>query len=81
MKWSEVREKYPNTFVKIQALESHVSGNKRIIDNLGLLEIYTDGFAAMKDFKNNSEGEYIINTANTELEVELTKFISLRKMV
>ena len=81
MKWTDVREKYPNTFVKIKALDSHIDNNKRVIDNLGLMEIYPDGHVAMKDFKNNSENEYIINTSNEKLEIELTKFISLRKMV
>lgn len=30
MKWSEVRNTYPDQFVKLQILESYIKGNKNI---------------------------------------------------
>ena len=44
MKWEDVRKAYPNTFVKLQILDSHLEGNNKIIDEFledGMLPIAT----------------------------------------
>lgn len=33
MKWEEVRKIYPNQYVKLQILASHVEGNTKFIDD------------------------------------------------
>jgi hypothetical protein len=40
MRWEEVRKIYPNKFVKIQILESHMDGNVRKIDDISLYNKY-----------------------------------------
>lgn len=32
MKWSEVRAKYPNKFIKFAVLDSHIEGDVEIVD-------------------------------------------------
>jgi hypothetical protein len=39
VKWNEIREKYPEQFVLLKALQSHVNGSKKIIDDVALLKI------------------------------------------
>ena len=39
MKWEEVRKIYPNTFVKLQILESHLEGNNKIIDDMAIIKV------------------------------------------
>lgn len=35
MKWEEVREAYPHTWVKLKILESHIDDDKKVIDDHG----------------------------------------------
>ena len=39
MKWNEVREKYPNKWVKLQILNSHESEDKEYIDDMYVLSV------------------------------------------
>jgi hypothetical protein len=34
MTWDEVRKSYPNKFVKLQILKSHMENNKKYIDEM-----------------------------------------------
>jgi hypothetical protein len=42
MKWEEVRNIYPDKFVKLQVLESHIEGNKRYIDDMAVIKVIKD---------------------------------------
>ncbi len=37
MKWEEVRRIYPNKFVKVQILKSHLEGNNKIVDDMAVI--------------------------------------------
>jgi hypothetical protein len=39
MKWNEISEKYPNQFVLLKALKSHVDGDRKIVDDVALVKI------------------------------------------
>lgn len=42
MKWGDVRKTYPNRFVKLKVLKSQVDGNKRIIEDMAVVEVFDD---------------------------------------
>ncbi|WP_158523398.1 hypothetical protein [Clostridium taeniosporum] len=48
MKWKEVRELYPNQFVKFEILESHIKDNKEYVDDVAIIKAISDG----KDTEN-----------------------------
>ncbi len=52
MKWQEVRELYPNQFVKFEVLESQVIGNKEYVEDVAVIKAILDGKEAMKEFVN-----------------------------
>jgi len=39
MKWEEVRRTYPDKFVKLQILESHMEGTKKYIDDMAVIKV------------------------------------------
>lgn len=41
MKWSEVRNLYPNSFVKLEILESHIQNEKEYVDEVGSYKSYS----------------------------------------
>ena len=81
MKWSEVRELYPNQFVKFEIVESHVSGNKQYVDEVAIIKAIADGKEAMKEFISRKEGQYVFSTKNPELVIELIKHIGIRRSI
>jgi len=42
MKWSEVREIYPNKFVLLRSLEEHIENNKKCIDDVAIIKVLDD---------------------------------------
>ena len=41
MNWSEVRRMYPNRFVKLKVLSSHINDNREFIDEVAVIQINT----------------------------------------
>lgn len=39
MKWDEIREKYPDRFVLLKDLKSHIDGDQKIIEDIALIKI------------------------------------------
>ncbi len=55
MNWEEVKLTYPNKFVKLQILETHIKGNKKYIDDMAVIKVINDNKEATKeliDLKN-----------------------------
>lgn len=69
MKWEDVRKAYPNTFVKLQILDSHLEGNNKIID---------DNKSATKELMNCSEGTVVYHTANENITIKVKNIRRIR---
>lgn len=78
MKWEEVRTTYPNKFVKLQILEYHLEGNKKIIDDMAVIKIIDDNKSATKELMNCEEGTVVYHTANEKINVEVKNIRAYR---
>lgn len=81
MKWQEVRELYPNKFVKFEILESRVIGNKEYVDDVAVIKAISDGKEAMKEFVNCKPGQLVYSTKNKEVIIQLVENIGVRKSI
>lgn len=81
MRWKEVRELYPNQFVKFEVIESHKEDNKEYVDEVAVIKAIFDGREAMKEFVKCKLGQLIYSTRNEELIIELVKQIGIRRGV
>ena len=79
MKWKEVRELYPNQFVKFEILESHIEENKEYVDDIAIIKGISDGKEARKEFINCKSGQLVFNTKNEELVIQLVKHVGIRR--
>ncbi|WP_297637694.1 hypothetical protein [uncultured Clostridium sp.] len=84
MKWNEVREKYPNRWVLIEALESESKNSKRIVKDMSVINDFTNGGLALKEYaekhkKDKSREMYVYNTKHKELNIEERVWIGVRK--
>lgn len=42
MNWEEVRKVYPDRFVKIQIIKTHIEDNVRYIDDMAVVQAFDD---------------------------------------
>ncbi len=63
MKWSEVRERYPQKFVKFEVIDYHTVDNKRYVDDVAIIKVIGGEKEALKEFKNLA-GEQPMKTNN-----------------
>lgn len=71
MKWEEVRKLYPNQFVKLQILKSHMNENKKYIDDMAVIKVIEDKREATKELVNAGEGILVYHTGNEDIIVEI----------
>ena len=79
MKWSEVRELYPNKFVKFEVLNYYTHDIKRYVDDIAVITVINDGMDAMKEFSQCKEGQFVYSTQNEQIVIEVVKYIGIRR--
>lgn len=81
MKWEEVRQLYPNQFVKFEVVESHIKDNKEYVKEVAIIKAITDEKEAMREFVDCKKGQYVYSTKNKEVIIELIKHIGIRRSI
>lgn len=86
MKWSEVREHFPERCVLVEALKSETRGKERIIEEMSVINDFGNGNAAWKVYKklhaeNQYRELYIFHTNNEEIKVIEQPYTGVRRRV
>ncbi len=79
MKWSEVRKLYPNQFVKIQVLKSHLEEDKEYIDDMAVIGRVID-FDATKELLNSKGDTLVYHTSKERIVLQIRNRIGLRRL-
>lgn len=83
MRWSEVRQHFPNRAVLVEALQSKTVDNEVIIEEMSVIDELENGNAAWKVYKklhgeNQNRELYIFHTNNEEIKVIEQPYIEVR---
>jgi hypothetical protein len=83
MKWSTIREKYPDRWVLVEALSAKSLERQRHIEEMSVLSEYNDTKEAWNAYKKHhltepSREYYIFHTSNEVLEVLEQPFTGVR---
>jgi len=75
MRWSEVRAFHPDQWLVVEAVEAHSETDRRVFDRIGLVELCSDGRAAMKRYgelrREHPNREFcFVHTSKLELSFE-----------
>lgn len=76
MIWSDVREQFPEQWVLIEAIDATTQENKRILEQLSVVESFQDDSKkALKKYielhRQNKEREfYVVHTSREVLDIE-----------
>ncbi|MDD2402778.1 MAG: hypothetical protein PHI90_11225 [Clostridia bacterium] len=81
MKWEEVRKIYPNKFVKLQIIKSHIDGNIRHIDDMAVIKAFDDNKEATRELVRVKDDILVYHTANEKIQVEIKKIFGYRGVV
>ncbi len=81
MKWQEVRKTYPDQFVKLQILQSHIKGNKKYVDEVAVIKPLKNGKEATSELVHSKDGVLVYHTKNEEIIVEIRNITGYRGLV
>jgi hypothetical protein len=75
MRWSEVRAAHPDRWLVFEALEAHSPGNRRVFDQIAIVEVCPDGWATLERYRalhrERPDRELCFaHTGMVELEIE-----------
>ena len=80
MKWQEVREIYPNQFVKFEILNSEERSNEEIIDEVAVIGPIKEEDAT-RELLNSKNNTLIYHTSKDQIVVKIRKVIGLRRNI
>jgi hypothetical protein len=84
MRWSEIREQYPDHWLIVEALEAHTEGGRRTLEQMTVVEVCSDGAAAFQRYRALHRQYplrefYFVHTARTELDIRERYWLGLRR--
>lgn len=84
MRWEDVKKTFPQQWVIVEAVEAHTEGDKRIIENIQIVEFFgEDNNGALRRYvelhKVYPQKEYyVVHTSRPELNVKERKWTGVR---
>lgn len=78
MQWNEVRNIYPDQYVKLQILSSHTEGNTKFVDEVALIRAIQDPKEATIELLKSKDGVIVSHTSNEYLKIEIRTLRGLR---
>jgi len=78
MKWEEVRKIYPNQYVLLNILESHVDGDKKYVDEVALIQPIPDAKEATNKLLHAKPGTLVCHTKSEKIVIEFRRRAAFR---
>ena len=84
MIWPEIREKYPNQWLIVEALEAHSNAEQqRKLDNIIVIESCDDGGAALQAYRRlhhryPAREFYFLHTSREEPDIRERQWLGIR---
>jgi hypothetical protein len=83
MQWQEIRAHYPQQWLLIEAVKAHSEADKRILDQLAVVDVFSDSVAAMKSYarlhREAPQRElYVFHTSRETLDITERSWLGIR---
>lgn len=78
MKWEEVRELYPNNYVKLKELKSHIIGDKKYVDEIALIKVIDDPKEATKELVRSKGDVFVYHTKKESIVMDIVNSPSFK---
>ena len=85
MTWQQIRERYPESWLLVEAIEAHSEDGRRVLEELTVVQDYPSGEAAMRGYldlhRRSPERElYVLHTDREVLDVDEREWLGLRRV-
>jgi hypothetical protein len=71
MRWQQAREQFPSQWLLVEAIKAHTEGNKRVVEDLAVVNSFSDSRSALRcyvDFHEQTpEREYYVVHTDREI--------------
>lgn len=78
MKWNEVRKLYPNRFVKLQILKSHIKDQVRYIDDMAVIQVFENEKEATRELVRSKDDMLVYHTGKETIETQIKHLFGFR---
>lgn len=83
MQWQEVRNHYPNRWLLIEAIRAYSEDNRRVVEDLAVVDTFDDSVAAMKRYaglhRESPQRElYVFHTDREALDIHERSWLGIR---
>ncbi|MGO4887300.1 hypothetical protein ACJ2A9_06060 [Anaerobacillus sp. MEB173] len=78
MKWEEVRKIFPDQYVLLNILESHIDGDKKYVDEVAIIRPITDAKEATNELLHAKPGTLVYHTKNEKIVIEIRRRAAFR---
>ena len=83
MKWQEIRANYPKKWLLIEAIKARSETDKRILEDLAVLDTFSDSSVALKNYQKlhheAPERElYVFHTSRKVLDITERRWLGIR---
>jgi hypothetical protein len=83
MKWQEIRDRYPQQWLLIEAIKAHTEHDKRVLDQIAVLGAYSNSTTALQGYQQLHQEDperelYVFHTSRTELDITERHWIGIR---
>lgn len=83
MKWKEIRNHYPSQWLLVEALEAHSEEDKRVLDEIAVVDIFPDSKEAMSGYAKLHHQEpdrelFVLHTDRETLDITERRWIGIR---
>jgi hypothetical protein len=83
MQWQEIRERYPQQWLLIEAIKAHTKAEKHILEQLAVLGVYPDSVSAMESYAKlhrDAPGRelYVFHTSRESLDITERRWLGIR---
>ena len=83
MNWTEVRTKYPNQWLLVEALRAHSQDDKRLVDDIAVVDVFADSGAALQQYSRLHHQApdrelYVFHTSRDKLDITERQWLGVR---
>lgn len=84
MTWEDIKKAHPSQWLIIEAIEAHTEGDKRLLDNITVVETFqNDNNKAMLEYvklhrRHRKRELYVVHTSREELGILEQRWIRVR---
>ena len=83
MQWKEIREKYPECWILVEAISAHSENQKRIPDDMSIIGKFDNSHSALQQYKNEHHKNpfrelFVLHTSREVLNIEERRWVGIR---